>query len=65
MNYFNLLSTYPDPNIASAWNSQISAAKKTPVFAAARAKHGDEIFQCFAAAYAELRALPRTARRRL
>src|SRR5215469_18198865 len=61
MNYLNLPSSYPDPTIAAAWDSQVKEADKTPWLADC----GDELFARFAACYADLRALPRAARRAL
>jgi hypothetical protein len=63
MNYFDLYSSYPDRTIAAAWESQVKEADKTPWLADALTECGDELFTRFAACYAELRALPRSARR--
>ena len=65
MNYFNLVSTYPDPTIAAAWESQIKEADKTAWLADTLKHCGNELFGRFATCYAELRALPRSARRAL
>src|SRR5678816_1226070 len=65
MNYFNLYSSYPDRTIAAAWDSQVKEADKTPWLAGTLTKCGDELFARFAACYAELTALPRSARRAL
>ena len=65
MNYFNLVSTYPDPTIAAAWESQIKEADKTAWLADTLKHCGNELFGRFATRYAELRALPRGARRAL
>jgi hypothetical protein len=65
MNYFDLLSSYPDRTIAAAWDSQVKEADKTPWLADTLTECGDELFARFAASYAELRALPRSARRAL
>ena len=65
MNYFNLVSTYPDPTIAAAWESQIKEADKTAWLADTLKHCGNELFGRFATRYAELRALPRSARRAL
>ena len=51
--------------IAAAWNSQVKEADKTPWLADALTEREDELFARFAACYAELRTLPRTARRAL
>ena len=65
MNYFDLYSTYPDHTIAAAWDSHVKEADKTPWLAGTLTECGDELFARFAACYAELRALPRGARRAL
>jgi hypothetical protein len=65
MNYFDLYSSYPDRTIAAAWDSQVKEADKTPWLAGTLNECGDELFARFAACYAELRALPRSARRAL
>src|SRR5207342_2414205 len=65
MNYFNLYSSFPDPTITAAWDAQIKESDKTPWLADALTECGDELFARFAACYAELRALPRGARRAL
>src|SRR5262245_23323880 len=61
MNYFDLYSSYPDRTIAAAWDSQVKEADTTPWLTECRG----ELFTRFAACYAELRALPRSARRAL
>ena len=65
MNYFDLYSSYPDRTIAAAWDSQVKEADQTPWLAGTLTECGDELFARFAACYAELRALPRGARRAL
>ena len=65
MNYFDLYSSYPDRTIAAAWDSQVQEADKTPWLAHTLTECGGELFARFAAFYAELRALPRGARRAL
>ena len=65
MNYFDLYSSYPDRTIAAAWDSQVKEADNTPWLADTLTECGDELFARFAACYAELRALPRSARRAL
>ena len=65
MNYFDLYSSYPDRTIAAAWDSQVKEADNTPWLAGALTECGGELFARFAACYAELRALPRSARRAL
>src|SRR5262249_56088313 len=64
MNYFDLYSSYPDRTIAAAWDSQVKEADNTWL-ANTLTEHGDDLFTRFAAYYAELRALPRSARRAL
>src|SRR5262245_5495541 len=65
MNYFDLYSSYSDRTIAAAWDSQVKEADQTPWLADALTGCGDELFARFAACYADLRALPRSARRAL
>ena len=65
MNYFDLYSSYPDRTIAAAWDSQIKEANNASWLAGTLTECGDELFARFAACYAELRALPRSARRAL
>ena len=61
MNYFDQYSSYPDHTIAAAWDSQVKEADTTPWLTDC----GGELFARFATCYAELRALPRSARRAL
>jgi hypothetical protein len=65
MNYLDLYSSYPDRIIVAAWDSQVKEADKTPWFADTLTEREGELFARFAACYAELRALPRGARRAL
>ena len=65
MNYFDLYSTYPDHTITAAWDSQVKEADKTPWLTDTLTECGGELSSRFAARYAELRALPRSARRAL
>jgi hypothetical protein len=65
MNYSDLYSSYPDRTIAAAWDSQMKEADKTQWLADTLTECGGELFTRFAACYAELRALPRSARRAL
>src|SRR5262245_9240104 len=65
MNYFDLHSSYPDRTIAAAWDSRVKEANKTPWLAGTLTECRGELFTRFAACYAELRALPRSARRAL
>ena len=64
MNYLDLYSSYPD-TITSAWNSQIKEADKNPCLSEALRRCSDELFARFAETYADLRSLPRGARRSL
>jgi len=64
MNYFDLYSSYPDRTIAAAWDSQVKEADNTWLAGTLTECRG-ELFARFAACYAELRALPRSARRAL
>jgi hypothetical protein len=65
MNYFDLYSSYPDRTIAAAWDSQVKKADNTPWLADTLTECGGELFARLAACYAELRSLPRSARRTL
>ena len=65
MNYFNLYSSYPDPTIAAAWDSQCKDAHKSAWPADILTECESELYARFAACYVELRALPRNARRSL
>ena len=65
MNYLDLYSSYPDHTIAAAWDSQVKEADKNPWLSEALKQYSDELFARFAACYADLRALPRGARRSL
>jgi len=60
-----LYSSYPNRTITAAWDAQIKEAEKNPWLNEALRRCGDELFARFAACYAELRALPRGARRTL
>src|SRR5499433_3462668 len=62
MNYFDLYSSYPDRTIAAAWESQVKEANNTWLAGTLTECRG-ELFARFATCYAELRALPRSARR--
>src|SRR5437879_2517241 len=65
MNYFDLYSSYPDPTITAAWESQVKEADKTLWLAEKLATSESELSARFAACYMDLRALPRCARRTL
>lgn len=64
MNYFQPYLPPLDDAIVAAWDSQIAEAAETPFLAQALAQSAD-LFPRFAACYAQLRALPRGARRAL
>src|SRR5215468_9613419 len=65
MNYLDLYSAYPDRTITSAWDAQLKCGSKNPWLNEALRRHGHDLFARFAACYADLRALPRAARRAL
>jgi hypothetical protein len=65
MNYFQPYALPLDENIVAAWDSQVAEAADSPWLAQALATRGANLFPRFAARYAELRALPRGARRAL
>ena len=65
MNYFDLQSSYPGRTIAGLWDAQTQKVDKTPAFANPLSQHESELNARVAAGYAELRALPRSARRAL
>jgi hypothetical protein len=65
MNCFDIYSSYPDRTIAAAWDSQVKEADQTPWLANTLTECGGELFARFAETYADLRALPRGARRSL
>jgi len=65
MNYFDLYSSYPDHTIIAAWDCQMKDAAQTPWLKELLLRRSSELFPRFAACYAELRALPRSARRAL
>jgi hypothetical protein len=65
MNYFSPLSLSPDETLLAAWDSQFAEAAGDPCLAEGLAHSGNELFPRFALCYAELRALPRGARRAL
>ena len=65
MNYLDLYSSYPDHTITAAWNTRVKEAAQTPGLAEIFLPRGSELFPRFAACYAELSALPRSARRSL
>jgi hypothetical protein len=64
MNYFQPYLPPLDDAIVAAWDSQTAAAAEIPFLAQALAQSA-ELFPRFAACYAQLRALPRGARRAL
>jgi hypothetical protein len=65
MNYLDLYSSYPDHTITVAWDCQITEAAQVPWLKELLLRGGSELFPRFAVCYAELRVLPRSARRAL
>jgi hypothetical protein len=65
MNYFDLYSSYPDRTIVAAWDSQLAETRHVPWFKELLLRSASELFPRFAVCYADLRALPRGARRAL
>ena len=64
MNYFSPCPLPADETVVSAWDSELRRIK-TPWIEQILAEQGQELFQRFTSSYAELRALPRNARRAL
>jgi hypothetical protein len=64
MNYLDSYSFYFDRSITAAWEAQRKYVTTSPRLNEAL-QYGDELFARFAACYADLRALPRGAQRRL
>ncbi len=58
MNYFDLYSSYPDPTIAAAWDSQVKEVDKTSWLAEKLATRESELFARFAACYADCALCP-------
>jgi len=65
MNYFQAYLPSLDEAIVAAWDSQVAGAAETPWLAQALATKSADLFPRFASCYAQLRALPRGARRAL
>ena len=65
MNYFEDRSSYRDQIITAAWDSQVRACSGNSWLKNLLLRRGGDLFPRFAACYAELRALPRNARRAL
>jgi len=65
MNYFDPYPLAADKSIVMAWDSEVARAAQTPWLAEALARAGSDLFPRFADCYAQLRALPRGARRAL
>src|SRR6266545_7577642 len=65
MNYLDLYSSYSDRSITAAWEDQRKHVTKNPCLNEALKRYSDELFARFAECYADLRALPRGARRSL
>jgi hypothetical protein len=65
MNYFTAHSLPVNDAVVAAWDSQLAQTAEIPSLAGMLADRGSEIFPLFAKCYAELSALPRSARRTL
>src|SRR6266545_742948 len=65
MNYLDLYSSYSDRSITAAWEDQRKHVTKNPCLNEALKRYSDELFARFAETYADLRSLPRGARRSL
>lgn len=63
MNYFQPYSPPLEEAIVAAWDSQVAQAAETPWLEQELATQSADLFPRFAACYAQLRALPRGARR--
>lgn len=63
MNYFQPYPLGTDDSVASAWESQVKESAKTPWLEKKLVERANELVPVFVAAYRELRALPRSARR--
>jgi len=63
MNYFDPYPLCVDESVTTAWKSQLAEAENTPWLAQTLTGRASELFPRFVAAYTELRALPRSARR--
>jgi hypothetical protein len=62
MHYYNVCPPSADENLVAAWDSQLRQLK-TSWIEQLIAERGQDLFQRFASSYAELKALPRGARR--
>jgi hypothetical protein len=65
MDYFKPYSIAADETILAAWDSQVAKVESDTQLAKSLAAQSADLFPRFAARYAELRALPRGARRSL
>src|ERR1041385_1238394 len=65
MDYFHADSLSSDDGIAAAWDSQIAGAAAIHPLKQLIVQRGAELFPEFSKRYAEIRALPRSARRAL
>jgi len=65
MNYFDPYPLSPDQTSIASSDSEFAALDHTPRLAEVLEKCGTHLFPRFAACYAEMRALPRSARRGL
>src|SRR5204863_4730943 len=65
MDYFQSYSLSSDAGIVAAWDAEVATVEDIPSLRTLIAERGAEIFPEFAKRYAEIRALPRSARRAL
>jgi hypothetical protein len=65
MDYFRSYKLPADAGVVAAWESETARAKDIPSLARLIAERGAELYPEFAKRYAEVRALPRNARRAL
>src|SRR3954462_4352951 len=63
MDYFRPYATSGDEAILAAWDSQLAEISNHPGLVDALARSASDLFPRFAAVYADLRRLPRGARR--
>jgi hypothetical protein len=63
MNYSPPYALFPDENIVTAWESQVSEAAETPWPLEALTHRDGELFPRFVTCYKQLRSLPRSVRR--
>jgi parallel beta-helix repeat protein len=65
MDYFRSYSLSADDAVVAAWDSQVASAAEIAPLSRLLAERGAEVFPEFARRYAEVAALPRSARRAL